>query len=128
MKAGDKFTFEGVEYFFCMESKRNGGGTHFFAQQMNCANTKMRQIAYADLIVDTAEIEKLNPRFVAFTVLTGCEEKGIVRNSKFMSFIGEMLTKYAKSKGYTHTPHSPFHIQNHDDFTSFIISQPKLGL
>ena len=126
MKPGDKFTFESVEYFYCMESKRNGGGTHFFAQVVGCPNVKMRQIAYVDLIVETAKLEKLNPRFVAFNFLTDCEEKGIVRNSKFMSFIGQMLTDYAKLKGGVHSPYSPFHIQNQDDFTDFIINQSKL--
>jgi len=128
MKAGDKFTFESVEYFFYAESKKNNGGTHFFAQKVGCPNIKMRQIAYADLIVETAKVEELNPRFVAFNFLTECKEKGMVRNSKFMSFISEMLIKYAKLNGDEHTPHSPFHIQNQEDFTNFIVNHPKLVL
>ena len=125
MKSGDKFIFEGKEYWFSQESKKNGGGTHFFAQEVGCKNIKMRHIAYADLIAETSEIEKLNPRFVAFTILTECKDIGMVRNAKFMAFISKMVSMYAASFGCTHSPHNPFHIQSHDDLTKFIISQPK---
>ena len=127
MKAGDKFNFGGKEYWFTQESRRNGGGTHFFAQEVGCTNVKMRQIAYADLIIETAKTEKLNPRFVAFNILTGCEEKGMVRNSEFMGFVSRMISFYATSKGGEHSAHKPFHIQDQDDFTKFIASQPKIS-
>ena len=120
MKAGDKFTF-----WFSQESKKNGGGTHFFAQEVGCQNIKMRHIAYADLIIETAEIENLNPRFVAFNVLVESKEIGMVRNAKFMAFISRMISLYATSFGFTHSPHNPFHIRSHNDFTKFIINQPK---
>lgn len=122
MEHGDKLTFEGKEYWFYAESKKNGGGTHFFAQEVGCPNVKMRHIAYADLIVEVAEIEQLNVRFVAFTVFTECKEAGMVRNAMFMSFINDMIKSYASLKGFTHTVMNPFRISDQDEFTRFIIN------
>lgn len=125
MKSGDKFTFEGKEYWSSQESKKNGGGTHFFAQEVSCANIKMRHIAYADLITETAKKDKLNVRFVAFMVLTECKESGMPRNAKFMSFINEMIKSFATDNGFTHSVMNPFRIADHDEFTRFIIKQKK---
>ena len=44
-----KFTLNNKEYMFSHESRRNGGKTHFFAQECGATNIKMKQIAYADI-------------------------------------------------------------------------------
>ena len=126
MNAGDKFTFEGKEYFFVQDSKRNGGGSHFFAQEIGKANIAMRQIAYADFIKSEAKEKSLNVRFVAFMMLSGCQEKRTtVRNGLFMAWIAKAVTAFAHTKGFTHTPANPYHIQNQDEFTDFIIAHGK---
>lgn len=120
MNAGDKFTFEGKEYVFWKDS----GETHFFAQECH-ANMKTRRIAYADLIMATAEVEGTNVRFVAFTVYTACDKTGAARNARFMSWIACAVRSYAASKGEAHSPIAPFKINDHDDFSRFIVANGR---
>lgn len=122
MKAGDKFKFEGKEYFFVKASGRNNGTTHFFAQEVGCHNVSMRQIAYADMITAEAEEMNLNVRFVAFMRFTDCKEvRTTVRNAMFMRWISKAIEAFAAYNGGVHTAHNPYPIYNQDDFTQFIL-------
>jgi hypothetical protein len=49
MNKGDKFIADGKIWIYSHESKRNGGGTHFFAQECGAKNIKMKQFAYTDI-------------------------------------------------------------------------------
>lgn len=121
MNAGDKITFKGKEYVFFKDS----GESHFFAQEYGNANTSLRRIAYADFIADTAAVEKMNPRFVAFTVFVGCVKTGAARNARFMGFIADALKAFAESKGSSHTPIAPFKINDQDGFTRYILENGR---
>lgn len=121
MNAGDKFTFEGKEYAFWKDS----GETHFFAQELGNANTKIRRIAYEALIAAQAAEEEMNPRFVAFQVFTDCVKTGAARNAFYMAWIADAVAAFAKLSGAQHSPLNPFRVQNHEAFTKFILTNGR---
>ena len=60
---------------------------------------------------------QMNPRYTAFVGAHGAQP-----NYAFVDFIQVMLSLFAESKGRTHTPLNPFHLDDdgHDEFTDFI--------
>jgi len=58
--------------------------------------------------------KKQNPRYIAFSNIGGAY------NWDYISFIAQMKTLYANSRGMINTPANPAPIFDHDEFTDFI--------
>lgn len=116
-KEGQQFTHNGITFKYMYESRKNGGGTHFFAFSMD--TLKPTHIAYADLIAEKAKAESMNPRFLAFLAYTKCTKTGTSRNAAFMEFISDNKAAFMEQLGLKNS--DP--ISDQGAFTRFILNR-----